>query len=568
MAGKEFVVDGAMCMCKYGAAPGKLMVTDNQFFRLNGTKLCASTMTLGNVLYPPGFGVCKINPMFPKPCVPAIVKWSGQFSKIMMWGGNPLTDKSKGTCSCGGPDCIEFMQTGQIPVPGNKQMQQATVAHQGELDAMGDPSALTEHPVDTQASLLLKEGDILVKAVKGESESFSGQTLIYEVEHYNTTAISDEIRSRVKWKVTVDGKEESVVQPGKDVLKLLVKDEWLGKELCVMAYIREPSQNICQKTYIVIESENVVVIGTQQHNSKLIKNLLRMEVGQNSKFMFVHQAMREVLTYRELKWVVLLCEEGYSPNQISKIKEAFDNIKNREGEKTVKKIISISNSSHIVQYINTGDINGGNNDRNRRKISKLVFYSHGVVKKILPWMGPWGPGNPFDVSSAEQLKADAMSNDMVTYSYACRTGLGNSDIDASIYKNEQKTQCYDFLLNKSLAQIIANTTLKNVYAFLKRTWYGNTLFTSDEYDFLDACEAYKCKQQPERHSYKYSHIINGGLNESEKKRYKTLKESLNSFEIVDKATFSPFGALHPVIAGETPEGLPNHMILFIPSQKS
>lgn len=31
MAGKEFVVDKAMCMCKYGAAPGKLMVTDNQF---------------------------------------------------------------------------------------------------------------------------------------------------------------------------------------------------------------------------------------------------------------------------------------------------------------------------------------------------------------------------------------------------------------------------------------------------------------------------------------------------------------------------------------------------------
>lgn len=250
MAGKEFVVDGAMCMCKYGAAPGKLMVTDNQFFRLNGTKLCASTMTLGNVLYPPGFGVCKINPMFPKPCVPAIVKWSGQFSKIMMWGGNPLTDKSKGTCSCGGPDCIEFMQTGQIPVPGNKQMQQATAAHQGELDAMGDPSALTEHPVDTQASLLLKEGDILVKAVKGESESFSGQTLIYEVEHYNTTAISDEIRSRVKWKVTVDGKEESLTQPGKDVLELLVKEEWLGKELCVQAYIKEPSQNVSVKTEV------------------------------------------------------------------------------------------------------------------------------------------------------------------------------------------------------------------------------------------------------------------------------------------------------------------------------
>ena len=205
------------------------MVTDNQFFRLNGTKLCASTMTLGNVIYPPGFGICKVNPMFPKPCVPAITQWNGQFSKITMMGGNPLTDKSKGTCSCGGPDCIEFMQTGQIPVPGSKQMQQATGEHQGELDAMGDPSALTKHPVDTPTSLLLKEGNILVKAVKGEAESFSGQTLIYEVEHYNTPIVSDEIRSHVKWKVTIGEKEETVDQPGTDVLELSVKEEWQGK---------------------------------------------------------------------------------------------------------------------------------------------------------------------------------------------------------------------------------------------------------------------------------------------------------------------------------------------------
>lgn len=250
MAGKEFVVDRAMCMCKYGAAPGKLMVTDNQFFRLNGTKLCATTMTLGNAMYPPGFGVCKINPIFPKPCVPAIMQWNGQFGKITMMGANPLTDKSKGTCSCGGPDCIEFVQTGQIPVPGTKQMQQATAVHQGELDAMGNPSALTKHPVDTQASLLLKEGNILVKAVKGEPETFVGQTLTYEVEHYNTPTVSDEIRSRVKWKVTVDGKEEPVEQPGTDVLELLAKNEWQGKELCAMAYIKEPSEKIKANTEV------------------------------------------------------------------------------------------------------------------------------------------------------------------------------------------------------------------------------------------------------------------------------------------------------------------------------
>lgn len=567
MAGKEFVVDKAMCMCKYGAAPGKLMVTDNQFFRLNGTKLCASTMTLGNVIYPPGFGICKVNPMFPKPCVPAITQWNGQFSKITMMGGNPLTDKSKGTCSCGGPDCIEFMQTGQIPVPGSKQMQQATGEHQGELDAMGDPSALAKHSIDMKVSLLLKEENILVKTVKGEKESFVGQTLTYEVEHYNTPIVSDETRSRVKWKVTIGDKEETVDQPGTDVLELSVKEEWQGKELCVMAYIKKPSSNVCKKTNIAIENENIVVIGAQQHNSSLIKNVLRMDVGQNSKFMFVHQAIREVLTYRELKWVILLCEEGYSSEQISKIKETFDNIKNRQGGKTVKKIIPISGVSHIVQYINTGDINGGSDVRNKRKISKLVFYSHGVVKKILPWMGAWGLGEAFDVSSAERLKINAMGHDMITYSYACRTGLGNSDIDDSVYKDKQKTKCHDLLLDKSLAQVIANTTSRGVYAFLKRTWYGNTLFTSDEYDFLDACDAYKRRTQPKRNSLQYHHIVKGGLNDSEKKRYKRLREISQSFENVDGAIFCPSGAQHPVIAGKTPEGLLNSLKLFVPSKK-
>lgn len=312
------------------------------------------------------------------------------------------------------------------------------------------------------------------------------------------------------------------------------------------------------------EYENIVIVATQQHNSALIKNVLRMEVGHNSKFMFVHQAMREILLFQELNWVVLLCEEGYSPIQISKINEAFNSIKNRKGERTVKKIIPISKSSHIVQYINTGDINGNTTNNKNRKVSKLVFFSHGVVKKILPWMGPWGLGDSFDISSAKKLNADSMGDSMVTYSYACRTGLGNSDIDASVYKDKYKTKCYDLLLNKSLAQIIANTTSRKVYAFLKRTWYGDTLFTSDEYDFLDACDAYKRKKLPKRESLQYRHIIKGGLNESEIKRYKRLRLIMQTFEYVDDAIFCPMGAQHPVVAGKTPEGLSNNITLFVP----
>jgi hypothetical protein len=146
---KEFLVEGALCMCKFGASPGKLKVTDNTFFKANGNKLIATSQTLGNVFDPPGFGVCKVSPMTPKPCVPAIVQWSGFFPRLkMMTGAQPLTDESKGTCGSGIPECIEFSMTGQLPVPGVKDMQEATSEHQTELDPTGEATALTEHQIE------------------------------------------------------------------------------------------------------------------------------------------------------------------------------------------------------------------------------------------------------------------------------------------------------------------------------------------------------------------------------------------------------------------------------------
>jgi len=146
--GKEFIVDGAPCKCKYGALPGKLKVSDQSFFVINGNKLSGTTTMLGNVLYPPFFATCKVIPAYPKPCMPAITKWSGQFGGMKTSaGGYPLTEESKGTCSSGCPDCIEFTATGQIPVPGAPQAAQATAEHQGELDPTGAPAALTKLPM-------------------------------------------------------------------------------------------------------------------------------------------------------------------------------------------------------------------------------------------------------------------------------------------------------------------------------------------------------------------------------------------------------------------------------------
>jgi hypothetical protein len=147
--GKEYVVEGAMCMCKFGTTPGLLKIIDHKFAHINGKKLIATTMNLGNVFQPPGFTSCKINPMFPKPCVPAITMWDGAFDKLKINRiASPLTDKSKGTCATGGPSCIEIKMTGQIALPAAPQMKAATNVFQGDLDPTGESLALTDHQID------------------------------------------------------------------------------------------------------------------------------------------------------------------------------------------------------------------------------------------------------------------------------------------------------------------------------------------------------------------------------------------------------------------------------------
>ena len=118
---KEYVVQGAMCMCKFGTTPAILKVPDNDFLYMNG-KLTATTLTLGNVFQPPGFGVCKFG-IFSKPCIPAITQWSGYCDEVSINGNSfPLTDSSKGTCAAGSPACIDFKTTGQVPIPGPSQI--------------------------------------------------------------------------------------------------------------------------------------------------------------------------------------------------------------------------------------------------------------------------------------------------------------------------------------------------------------------------------------------------------------------------------------------------------------
>lgn len=90
----------------------------------------------------------------------------------------------------------------------------------------------------------------------------------------------------------------------------------------------------------------------------------------------------------------------------------------------------------------------------------------------------------FEKEQAEELNKDAFAFGANIYLFSCRAGIGNPDIDKSIYKNPNGSKTdpnnrYNILSQESIAQKIANSTKATVFAYLRRTDYIETLFTTD-----------------------------------------------------------------------------------------
>ena len=110
-------------------------------------------MNLGNVFEPPAFGVCK-SLWPPCPCVPAVIMWTGAFDKVKVNRiASFLTERSKGTCSMGCLDCIEFVTNGQIAMPN---IENVAAEFQGELDPTGESLALNKHQIESLTKIQIK----------------------------------------------------------------------------------------------------------------------------------------------------------------------------------------------------------------------------------------------------------------------------------------------------------------------------------------------------------------------------------------------------------------------------
>lgn len=337
--------------------------------------------------------------------------------------------------------------------------------------------------------------------------------------------------------------------------------------------------------------QHIIVIGTQNHRGDTsITNPLSWvrDVGPGSKLMFALQAIRRVRLNKDVKFTILMCEDGYKASHIKAVKNSIMNLYG-------SRFIQVNSSQQIINYINTGDVNNSNKistERKNKVVKQLIFYSHGLVGKIALGMGLTGDDSAYVIEEKDVLKfsKEAFTSDSHIYSFACRTGLGNTEIDKSIYKtqisksnsigmtsmgiplsqDEFETVQMPLYSAQSIAQKLSNQTNAIVYAYLRRSDYEDTLFTKDELCFSDYMKMKEgntsITPNKARCGNKYDYLLNTNhkLTESEKKRWEEWKIIDSNNKKIDDAFFDPDGARHNVKAAPSPIGVPAEMQTFKP----
>lgn len=137
----------------------------------------------------------------------------------------------------------------------------------------------------------------------------------------------------------------------------------------------------------------------------------------------------------------------------------------------------------------------------------------------------------FDGKAASKLNPGAFKSNAVFTSYACRTGLGNPNINKFSFDEDLKK-------GKSLAQSISNSAKITVKAYMVRSDYSNTL-----------------SSQMDRGVLRGLFPLPPGTPTTGGMTILQLRERVENRTNVDGATFDPQGAIHPVEAGSTPYGV-------------
>ena len=137
----EYITDNALIMCDQGGAPAFFKSTFNKKVKIHGC-LVATAQDAVPIMNIPSFKVCKING---GACLPATapLTWKDTY-QVKVNGVKTLVGKSTCQCSLGGK--IEFMTSGQIPLP-DEAMQEVLdkqAEAQRELDDSGNGDSVGE----------------------------------------------------------------------------------------------------------------------------------------------------------------------------------------------------------------------------------------------------------------------------------------------------------------------------------------------------------------------------------------------------------------------------------------
>ncbi|MDR2235735.1 MAG: DUF4280 domain-containing protein [Chryseobacterium sp.] len=137
----EYITLNALIMCDQGAAPDFFKPTFNTKVKIHGC-LVATNMDTTPLINIPSFKICKISG---GPCTPATIPMSWQDTwQVKINGINSLIGKSTCRCPIGGK--IEFMTSGQVPLPDDAAQEVKDMQDQAqrELDDSGQGNSVGE----------------------------------------------------------------------------------------------------------------------------------------------------------------------------------------------------------------------------------------------------------------------------------------------------------------------------------------------------------------------------------------------------------------------------------------
>lgn len=137
----EYITKDALMMCDQGAAPDYFKPTYNTKVKIHGC-LVATNKDAAPLINIPSFKVCKITG---GPCTPATVPMTWQDTwQVKIKGINSLIGKSSCQCTVGGK--IEFMTSGQVPLPADATAEVTEMQEQAqrELDDSGNGDSVGE----------------------------------------------------------------------------------------------------------------------------------------------------------------------------------------------------------------------------------------------------------------------------------------------------------------------------------------------------------------------------------------------------------------------------------------